>query len=562
MKEFLAPVVCTLRAVPLDMRGGALLSLLLLACNGGQLTRTDLEPERPGPVEDDGGWPSVDGGVVMPEVPADAGDEAPGADGGVPPTVDAGPPEIDAGPETPTDLPPGYGPVEGLELVGLEMYQTLRVPLVESGAVVARNLPLLANKPSLLRVFVRPAAGWSPRAVKAFVRIEANGGVQTFDAEATVSGASTVETASSTLNVILPREALAPGASVSVTLAVPGGTGGDLARFPRDGGLLDLELSASGTLDVVIVPIRYDADGSGRMPDISDQALEALRQHLLSMWPVTEVNFRVRDAVGTSNAIAPSSGQAWSNLLGGLGNLRQSDGAAPEEYYLGLVAPAPTYRDFCRSGCIAGIAPLNTRNAQSQRYGLTLHYGDESTRFTAIHELGHAHGRPHAPCGGAAGAEASYPHAGGNTGVWGYDFRNRTLHNPTTKDFMGYCNPQWVSDWSYLRLRERVVAVTGTRTLSDRVAPHHVFQLAPFQAPRWAGLFDEALTEADDETVMMRARDAFGRPLGWVAARRVELSVPGFANLLVPDVEGAAHFETASGASYEVRSTSASVLYH
>lgn len=550
------------------MRGGLLLSLsplLFAACDGGQLTRTDgREADVPGVV--DAGW--VQDGQV--DVVGDGGDRPTDLDGGAPPGqdgggTDAGPPAIDAGveePPDPTDLPAGYGPVDGLELAGLEMYQTLRVPLVESGAVAPRTLPLMANKPSLLRVFVRPTGSWSPRAVMAFVRIEGNEGLQTFSAEATVSGASSVETASSTLNVVIPREALTAGASVSVTLAVPGGTGGELAHFPRDGSQLDLQLLTSGVLDVVIVPIRYDADGSGRLPDVSEGALEALKQQLLSMWPVTDVTFRVRDVVGTSNAIAPTSGQSWSNLLGGLGNLRQSDGAAQEEYYLGLVAPSASYREFCSRGCIAGIAPLNTRNAQSQRYGLSLGYGDESSRFTAIHELGHAHGRPHAPCGGASGAENSFPHAGGNVGVWGYDFRNRTLHNPTTKDFMGYCNPQWVSDWSYLRLRERVVAVTGTRTLSARTTPHHSFQLAPFQAPRWAGLFDEAPTQADDETVMMRARDAYGRPLGWVAARRVELSVPGFATLLVPDVAGAAHYETASGATYEVRSTESSVLYH
>lgn len=534
---------------------------LALACEPGRLSRTDVPAgdasvPLPPPV------PGTDAATPPPPPP-------PGTDAGV--GVDAGPPTppgVDAGPPPPppppppTDAPPGFGPVNGLELTGFEIYQTIRVPIVENGAVVPRTIPLVANKPSLLRVYVRPTGSWSARSVMAFVRIDTGSEVRTVMESATISGASSINTPSSTLNLEIPRDALTPSASISVSLLEMSGAGSDLARFPRDGGELALDAMQNGGIDVVVVPIRYDADGSGRMPDTSESAMNALRDQLLAMWPVSDVRLRVRESVSTSTTVAPTSGQAWGSLLDGVGNLRQSDRAPGSKYYLGLFAPAASFREFCGRGCIAGIAPLNQGNYQSQRYGLALGYGDENNRFSAIHELGHAHGRPHAPCGGVSGSEPGYPHAGGATGVWGYDFRNDRLYDPSTKDFMGYCEPQWVSDFAYLRLHQRVVSVAGGSTLSWRLAPHHVFRVAPFSAPSWTGLVEERVTDASDgELTMMKARDRFGRDLGWVGARRVDTSLPGFASLLVPDVEDAAFFETPSGQIYRVASSGESALH-
>ncbi len=550
-----------------------LLTLLLLnlalACEPATLSRRGPEAEGSAPTptppsaQSDGGtpWmppPSTDGGLGE----SDGGAPTPppvGTDAGPAPTPDAGTPPPP--PPPPTEAPPGYGPVDGLELTGFEIYQTIRIPIVENGAVVPRTIPLVANKPSVLRVYVRPTGGWTARSVMAFVRIDTGAEVRTMMETATISGTSTIGSPSSTLNLEIPRDALTPGATISVSLLEMSGRGGDLARFPRDGGELDLEAEQNGGIDVVVVPIRYDADGSNRMPDTSEAAMDALRDQLLSMWPVSDVRLRVRASVSTSRTVAPTSGQAWSALLDGVGNLRQTDGAPGSEYYLGLFAPAATFREFCGRGCIAGIAPLNQGNYQSQRYGLALGYGDEDNRYSAIHELGHAHGRPHAPCGGVSGAEPGYPHSGGTTGVWGFDFRTQRLLDPSTKDFMGYCEPQWVSDWSYLRLYQRVVSVAGRTPLSWRTAPHHVFRTAPFQLPRWTGLVEERVADASDsELVMLKARDAFGRDLGWVGARRVDTSVAGFANLLVPDVEDAAFFEAPGGQLYRVASSDEPVL--
>jgi hypothetical protein len=92
--------------------------------------------------------------------------------------------------------------------------------------------------------------------------------------------------------------------------------------------------------------------------------------------------------------------------------------------------------------------------------------------WVAAHEVGHAHGLEHAPCGGAAlGADMGGPYKDAGIGVWGY---NQNKANPSglpfgpaelidpagaTKpiDFMGYCHDKrWISDYHYNQLFARV----------------------------------------------------------------------------------------------------------
>ena len=57
----------------------------------------------------------------------------------------------------------------------------------------------------------------------------------------------------------------------------------------------------------------------------------------------------------------------------------------------------------------------------------------------------------HAPCGEAGGPDPSYPYPDGSIGAWGYDFRDggSLVHPRTGRDLMSYCNPRWISDYSF-----------------------------------------------------------------------------------------------------------------
>ena len=84
---------------------------------------------------------------------------------------------------------------------------------------------------------------------------------------------------------------------------------------------------------------------------------------------------------------------------------------------------------------------------------------------TMAHEIGHAHGREHAPCGGASGVDPNYPYPQAQLGVWGYDIFEKTLISPTKgRDMMGYCPNEWVSDYTYNALFERITAISTEKS--------------------------------------------------------------------------------------------------
>jgi hypothetical protein len=127
---------------------------------------------------------------------------------------------------------------------------------------------------------------------------------------------------------------------------------------------------------------------------------------------------------------------AWGTILSEVLALRSGDASA--RYYYGVV----------RTGYSSGIAGMATwAAARTPAIGWDRL---PSASGVMAHEVGHNLGRSHAPCGGAGGPDASYPHPGGSIGVWGLDVAALLLKNPATHyDLMGYCDPDWVSDFNW-----------------------------------------------------------------------------------------------------------------
>ena len=91
------------------------------------------------------------------------------------------------------------------------------------------------------------------------------------------------------------------------------------------------------------------------------------------------------------------------------------------------------------SGPVLGVAIINGRDSFSRPLSDTI-----------AHELGHNLSLRHAPCGGAAGPDTSYPYEDGSVGTWGFDFRDGgSVVQPSTPDLMSYCDPVWISDYHF-----------------------------------------------------------------------------------------------------------------
>jgi len=321
-----------------------------------------------------------------------------------------------------------------------------------------------------VRVYVEPQAGWAPRLVTAELLLGETADTATVMAtDLTPTGPSQVADSGSTFNFTVPAAQVLTTTRFAVRLTaaedVPVADGvSHEARIPLDGTLADLGAqSDDGGLDLVIVPIRYEYDGSDRLPDTSATQLAIIEELLLSLYPVSQVTLTVREVVGWNDAPVIFTGNFdFGDLNQYLSDLKVSDGASSATYYYALVQPDATFSDYCGGSCTTGQSfVVSSPENGDFRVGGGLGYSGERWAWTLAHELGHMHGRGHAPCD-VSGTDTSYPYPGGSIGVWGYDPRVGSLHDPAVySDLMGYCDDRWVSDYNFQNFWERILAVNN-----------------------------------------------------------------------------------------------------
>ncbi len=87
---------------------------------------------------------------------------------------------------------------------------------------------------------------------------------------------------------------------------------------------------------------------------------------------------------------------------------------------------------FCGGGCVAGLGMIGGSQDAYSRAAIGLGYSGEIATETAVHEIGHTHGRQHSPCGGAQGTDPAYPYQDGSIGVWGYDLLDKNSSLPAS----------------------------------------------------------------------------------------------------------------------------------
>ena len=386
--------------------------------------------------------------------------------------------------------PEGPKLVKGLKVTGIAVFQAVKVPIVEDGEWVAkRNAPLIAGRPALVRVYVEPGSGYSARKVSGELRLVSGGKPldPVVDAKA-ISGVSKDSDPKSTFNFAVPAEAITAGTTFHVALTAPDGeivTGESDAQFPRDGAPRALAAKTSVPLKISLVPIKYAADGSNRLPDMSDAQLLKLKNTMLARYPATTVELSIHDTFAWNKPVAANGG-GWDALLSEMIGLRARENAPKDVYYFGLFNPADTRAAYCSYGsCVAGLSPLAGDGNSAMRAAIGIGYEGQEAANTMAHELGHAHGRAHAPCGNPKDIDERFPYDDGTIGVWGYDIVARKLISPTKgRDMMGYCDNEWVSDYTFAALFKRMTSILTeeSRITADPFAASRSYRLATASA--------------------------------------------------------------------------------
>ncbi len=155
------------------------------------------------------------------------------------------------------------------------------------------------------------------------------------------------------------------------------------------------------TFRLVIVPYQYNADGSGRLPNTSEEQLAVFKHRFMGMYPVSNVEISVHEPVPWNQPISPN-GQGWQAVGFDLLGKKNSSGLGADVYFYGMFNPAASLVAYCGGGCLLGVTLLNDDPPDVGNPTLRLALGvgfDNEAPNTCAHEIGHAHGRPHVNCG-------------------------------------------------------------------------------------------------------------------------------------------------------------------
>ena len=471
----------------------------------------------------DGGRDASAPGTSDAAVASDAGDAASGS----------------AGPNT---CPDGTAraPAAGLKIREIALYQTVKVPLYSNGSWVSQpSSPVVQGKKAMVRVFVDTQSSYTRRPVRGSLVLTTAGMATEVVDEKTISASSTDADVGSTFTFQVDGAQIGAGTQMSVALEESacgdgGGAEADGTRLPASGAQA-LTTVAVGKLRMVIVPISV----GGRLPTTTPAEVANIKNAMLAYYPVPDVEITVRERpIMWTGTLAGTDNRAWTNMLNQVMRERSTDRPETDVYYFGLVQPAATMQQYCGRGCILGIAPQATRVSSQAQVGLGASFNNAQTYETIVHEVGHAHGRGHAPCvqgGNIAGVDGMFPDRSGGISVWGWDSRSNKLMNPmTTKDIMGYCSPNWISAYTYNALAARGTQVNKRAfVLGGLSSTWRDVILYSDGSARWGGN-----TESDDpggDVEQAQVLDASGNVIEEVEVMRVPLSHTDDQLLYVPE---------------------------
>ncbi len=432
----------------------------------------------------------------------------------------------------------------GISIDEVDVYQVGKIPVMKAGAAVAkgdRPADIVQGKPGRVRVFTKLESGWSNRTVSARLLLT-NGTVKSnYFSKRNVSAASTENSFASTFNFDVKGEDFTAETRYAVEIVecdgTPAGTAGK-ARFPAMDNQL-LETRKTGVVKLRFIPL----NANGRTAATDTARLDGYKNYLALMYPASSVEYTLGPALTVSQSVS-AQGDGWGEALDQLSALHEKDNAPADLYYYGLFQPTDNIGQYCNGGCVAGIGFVtNTQSfSRHQRVSLGLSYANVASAQTFAHEVGHNHGRPHSPCGGAAQPDGNYPYDGAKIGWWGFEAPEK-LHNPSTAtDIMGYCNNQWISDYTYGLFADRIAILNGTQNeLPPPGDPQHFrFLLTDFRGPRW-GVDRPAPRYPIGDAETASVLDATGNVIANITVYRTPFDHLSGALVLVPDPQPGWH---------------------
>ncbi len=311
------------------------------------------------------------------------------------------------------------------------------VYMVQSVQTLAGDVPLVAGRDALLRVFV---VGSDTNSQQPDVQVELFNGATRIAQYTIPASSASVPLAENegdlldSWNVFVPGNLIVPGLGIRVTVD-PNDVILEVDEenniFPGPAGVHALDVRSLPVFDVHFVPIQ----ASGLTGDVTEANVHTYLAEALKVFPLPGANVSVRSQPFVSSVNNDGSFLRWVDILHEMLLLLHAVEGATSHYY-GVLARVNTSPGIG----LCGLAYPGTPVAIGR---------DDCGSWTAAHEWGHNFGGLHVACG-VTGEDPDYPYLDGSIGVYGYDTSTGEVKTPgTDKDLMSYCDPMWISDYTF-----------------------------------------------------------------------------------------------------------------
>jgi uncharacterized protein YjdB len=313
------------------------------------------------------------------------------------------------------------------------------VYLTQSMQTPAGGIPLIADRPTIARVFVRGSrSGLGSAAVR--VRFF-NGATELGAITGNAVVATALDESCCSADIAVPQALVRDGvrlvADVDPNNTIAESNEGDNS-WPLTGNSKPIRVVTVPPINIQLVPIRHRTTGN------VGPSSTTITNLLGRMYPLGLLNVAVHAEYATDTPPL-TDGTSWIGMLREMEGLRALENS--RAYFFGVL------HQVAANGII-GIASIRGFA------GVGIGGPNGAANETLTHEFGHSFGRFHAPspgCGAPANVDASFPRADGTIGFYGYDVSLNAIQPPSRFDIMGYCNNTvWASEYTYLGIMDYV----------------------------------------------------------------------------------------------------------
>jgi hypothetical protein len=358
--------------------------------------------------------------------------------------------------QQPTPPTPSSGPAS--VTVGFEIYLPVISRQVDTDLSVSsleitqgvqttgNSVPLVTGRPTVLRIY--PHTNTTDPVLGVNVSVSATRNGQLLAGSPLTAGPASVVVnparidINSSFNVRLPSEWLSGVVSLQVTID----PGNAIMEKDDTNNIYTTTLSFNNMpdLSVKVIPINHYVD----MQYIGPSEYSYIGAMLMKIYPVKAVQIYSHSNYDFDGSLTELSG--WNTLLDRILDLHYSESAPANQIYYGLIPVENNGHTWLTYGAgYQGNGEVGGRGAIGLASSSNYHIDGG---VLAAHEIGHNLQRLHSPCGVTTGLDHSYPYSGGAIGQFGLDVTDLTqfkLYPDTIRDIMSYCQPAWVSDYTY-----------------------------------------------------------------------------------------------------------------